>query len=51
MGYTREYALSYRTRNLIAWRDQFGSVLDWKAELGRMFVGVTREDLWPAITG
>ncbi len=51
MGYTREYALNYRTRNLIAWRDQFGSVLDWKAELGRMFVGVTREDLWPAITG
>lgn len=51
MGYTREYALNYRTRNLIAWRDQFGSVLDWKADLGRMFVGVTREDLWPAITG
>jgi acyl-CoA dehydrogenase len=51
MGYTREYALNYRTRNLIAWRDQFGSVLDWKAELGRMFVGVSRDDLWPAITG
>jgi alkylation response protein AidB-like acyl-CoA dehydrogenase len=51
MGYTREYALNYRTRNLIVWRDQFGSVLDWKAELGRMFIGVTRDELWPAITG
>jgi len=51
MGYTREYALNYRTRNLIAWRDQYGSVLDWKAELGQMFVGVARDELWPAITG
>lgn len=51
MGFTREYALNYRTRNLIAWRDQYGSVLDWKAELGRMFVGVARDELWPAITG
>jgi acyl-CoA dehydrogenase len=51
IGYTREYALNYRTRNLIAWRDQYGSVLEWKAELGRMFIGVSRDDLWPAITG
>ena len=51
MGYTREYALNYRTRNLITWRDQFGSVLEWKAELGRMFIGVSRDELWPAITG
>lgn len=51
IGFTREYALNYRTRNLIAWRDQFGSVLDWKAELGRMFIGVGRDELWPAITG
>lgn len=51
MGYTREYALNYRTRNLIAWRDQYGSVLDWKAELGRMFIGVSRDELWPVMTG
>jgi acyl-CoA dehydrogenase len=51
IGFTREYALNYRTRNLIAWRDQYGSVLEWKAELGRMFIGVSRDDLWPAITG
>jgi acyl-CoA dehydrogenase len=51
IGYTREYPLNYRTRNLIAWRDQYGSVLEWKAALGRMFIGVSRDELWPAIAG
>jgi acyl-CoA dehydrogenase len=51
IGFTREYALNYRTRNLILWRDQYGSVLDWKADLARMFIGVSRDELWPAITG
>lgn len=51
IGFTREYALNYRTRSLIAWRDRYGSVLEWKAELGRMFIGVDRDGLWPAITG
>jgi alkylation response protein AidB-like acyl-CoA dehydrogenase len=51
LGFTREYALNYRTRNLIAWRDQYGSVLEWKASLARMFVGSTRDGFWPAITG
>jgi acyl-CoA dehydrogenase len=51
IGFTREYALNYRTRNLITWRDQYGSVLEWKAELGRMFIGVSRDELWPSITG
>lgn len=50
IGFTREYALNYRTRNLIAWRDQYGSVLEWKASLAKMFVGSTREGFWPAIT-
>jgi acyl-CoA dehydrogenase len=51
IGFTREYALNYRTRNLIAWRDQYGSVLEWKAGLARMFIGSTRDGFWPAITG
>jgi acyl-CoA dehydrogenase len=51
IGFTREYALNYRTRNLMAWRDQYGSVLDWKAELGRMFIGIGRDEFWPSITG
>ncbi|MEY2927582.1 MAG: hypothetical protein RL367_2059 [Pseudomonadota bacterium] len=51
IGFTRDYALNYRTRNLMAWRDQFGSVLEWKAKLGALFVGVARDDFWPAITG
>jgi acyl-CoA dehydrogenase len=51
IGFTREYPLNYRTRSLIAWRDQYGSVLEWKAGLGRMFIGVSRDELWPAITG
>ena len=50
IGFTREYALNYRTRNLIAWRDQYGSVLEWKASLAKMFVASTREGFWPAIT-
>ena len=51
IGFTREYALNYRTRNLIAWRDQYGSVLEWKATLARMFIGSSRDGFWPAITG
>lgn len=51
IGFTREYALNHRTRNLIAWRDQYGSVLVWKARLSDMFIGSTREAFWPAITG
>lgn len=51
IGFTREYPLNYRTRNLIAWRDEYGSVLEWKAALARMFIGSSREGLWPAITG
>jgi acyl-CoA dehydrogenase len=51
IGFTREYALNYRTRNLMLWRDQYGSVLEWKANLARLFIGVGRDELWPAITG
>jgi acyl-CoA dehydrogenase len=51
IGFTREYALNYRTRNLMLWRDQYGSVLEWKANLARLFIGVSRDELWPAITG
>ncbi len=51
IGFTREYALNHRTRCLIVWRDQYGSVLYWKARLGRMFIGVDRDGLWPEITG
>lgn len=51
LGFTREYALNYRTRSLIAWRDQYGSVLEWKSRLARMFIGSTRDTFWPAITG
>ncbi len=51
IGFTREYALNYRTRNLIAWRDQYGSVLEWKASLARAFIGTSRDLFWPAITG
>jgi acyl-CoA dehydrogenase len=51
IGFTREYSLNYRTRNLIAWRDQYGSVLEWKATLAQMFIGLNREDIWPSISG
>ena len=51
LGFTREYALNYRTRRLMAWRDDYGSVLDWKRTLGGMFVGVKAEDFWATING
>lgn len=50
IGFTREYALNHRTRNLIAWRDQFGSVLEWKARLASSFIGTGRDHFWQAIT-
>jgi acyl-CoA dehydrogenase len=49
IGFSREYALNYRTRRLMAWRDDYGSVPYWRRTLAGEFVGLTREAFWPAV--
>lgn len=49
IGFSHEYALNARTRRLMAWRDNFGSVLYWRRTLASSFVNQTRESFWPAI--
>ncbi|MDB6107508.1 MAG: hypothetical protein JWO52_7507 [Gammaproteobacteria bacterium] len=50
IGFSREYALNFRTRRLMAWRDDYGSVPYWNQRLGERFIGLPREAVWPAIT-
>lgn len=49
LGFSREYALNHRTRRLMAWRDDFGSVQSWRRCLAGSFIACNRETLWPAI--
>lgn len=49
LGFSQEYALNSRTRRLMAWRDDFGSVLYWRRVLARQFTGLSCEAFWPAI--
>lgn len=49
LGFSQEYALNSRTRRLMAWRDDFGSVLYWRRVLACQFTGLSREAFWPAI--
>lgn len=50
MGFSREYALNHRTRRLMAWRDDYGSVLAWRRALAGTFVACSREGFWPAVS-
>jgi acyl-CoA dehydrogenase len=50
MGFSLEYALNARTRRLMAWRDDYGSVLYWRRALAADFAGLTREGFWPAVS-
>ena len=49
IGYSKEYALNHRTRRLMAWRDDFGSVQTWRRRLAGGFLDCTRESFWPAV--
>ena len=51
LGFSREHALNYRTRRLMSWRDDYGGVGFWRARLARMFAGLSREAVWPAVSG
>ena len=50
LGFSREYALNHRTRRLMAWRDDFGSVAYWRRTLASAFASCTREEFWPALS-
>ena len=50
IGFSREYALNHRTRRLMAWRDDFGSVPEWRRALAAGLVGCSRESFWPAVS-
>lgn len=50
LGFSREYALNHRTRRLMAWRDDFGSVAYWRRALAGAFVQCSREAFWPALS-
>jgi acyl-CoA dehydrogenase len=51
IGFSYEYVLHFRTRRLMAWRDQFGSVAHWRRVLARSFAGCQADDIWPVIAG
>ena len=51
LGFSRDYALNYRTRRLMSWRDEYGAVGFWRARLARMFAGLPREVFWPEVSG
>lgn len=49
MGFSKEYALNHRTRRLMSWRDDFGSVQYWRRQLAGAFISCSREAFWPAV--
>jgi acyl-CoA dehydrogenase len=51
IGFSQEYVLHYRTRRLMAWRDQFGTVAHWRRVLAAQFVGKRADEVWPALAG
>ena len=51
IGFSYEYVLHFRTRRLMAWRDQFGTVAYWRRQLAQGFAGKSADEVWPAIAG
>ena len=51
IGFSHEYVLHFRTRRLMAWRDQFGTVAEWRRRLSGCFEGVKADGVWPVIAG
>ena len=46
IGFSYEYALHFRTRRLMSWRDQFGTVADWRRVLAGAFMGRSADEIW-----
>lgn len=49
IGFSREYGLNFRTRRLLAWRDDFGSVPYWRRQLSGSSVGKSAWEIWPLL--
>ena len=45
MGFTKEYDLSYFTKNLNSWRNDFGTEIQWQNSLGNYFLKQNK-NLW-----
>jgi alkylation response protein AidB-like acyl-CoA dehydrogenase len=46
MGFTREHPLHYTSRRLWSWRNEFGSEVQWQAEIGRRAARAGGRGLW-----
>jgi acyl-CoA dehydrogenase len=51
MGVTREYPLHHLSRRLWAWRHEYGTTRQWRAEVGRLVGGSGADGLWTWIAG
>jgi acyl-CoA dehydrogenase len=49
IGFTREHDLHRFTRRLWAWRDEWGSEVDWQEWIGRRAIAAGPDGLWPMI--
>ena len=49
IGFAREYTLHFSTRRLWAWRDEYGTAVQWREYVGRTFAGTPADALWPAL--
>jgi acyl-CoA dehydrogenase len=50
IGFSQEYSLHCSTRRLWAWRDEFGTEIEWSEWLGRVATRVGGDGLWPLLT-
>jgi len=50
IGVTEEYRLHFLTKQLWAWRDEFGNEAYWQARLGRRALQAGGPGLWPLLT-
>lgn len=51
IGFSYEYVLHFRTRRLMAWRDQYGPVAHWRRVLAGSFAGKKADEVWTVIAG
>lgn len=49
IGFTDEHALRLSTTRLWAWRDEFGSEIQWAKKIGRLVNSAGADDLWSTL--
>jgi alkylation response protein AidB-like acyl-CoA dehydrogenase len=49
IGMTQEYELHTRTRRLWSWMSEYGTELEWAAEVGRSVAAIPNGELWPTL--